>query len=1138
MSDRLTSVQELLLQASEIEDFAKRSAFLVKACGADSVLRREVEELLQAQAAAGRFLPDDPGDPSFRAALLGLDPPGAFKNPFSENPGDSIGRYKLLQKLGEGGCGVVYMAEQQEPLRRKVALKVIKLGMDTRNVVARFEAERQALALMDHPNIAKVLDAGATETGRPFFVMELVRGAKLTEYCDENGLSARQRLELFIQVCHGIQHAHQKGIIHRDLKPSNILVTVEEGLPIPKIIDFGIAKATEGRLTDRTLFTAFEQFLGTPAYMSPEQAAVSSTDVDTRSDIYSLGVLLYELLTGKTPFNTQALLASGLDELRRTIIDREPPRPSTCLSSLSQAELTLTAHRRGVEPPKLIHYLRGDLDWIVMKCLEKNRSRRYETANAFAADLKRHLNHEPVLARPPSALYEFQKSLRRHWVGFAAAAAVLLALAGGILMSTFEALRARQAEASIAAEARRARSAEKLAAERSTVAQRERDRAEANLYAADMLLAQRARDESNLGLAVDFLNKHRTPAGMRDFRGWEWRYLWTLCRSDELFTLERHPGSVSGLAFSSDGMRLATASTWEDPCEGEVRLVDFTARRPLTTLWKEDPVGSVGFSSDGSMVAFGTLNHGVIVWDLKLERQAASLPVRQKGRIGAGLAFCPGEHVLALGDSRGGVSVWDIDTQEKRFAVTGHRGPVAAVLFGSDRKTLISAGRDGFVRFWNIESGKKVTEFRHPDGIQAVALSADGRTLVSGGWEGRLRVWDTESHTQIAVLTNHTAWISSVVLSPDGKMLASASADHTLRLWDTSSWQELDVLRGHHDEVASLAFSPDGLLLLSGAKDGEVKAWSSVPRPRPVAFVPWQSDFCDFALASDATACAVLHSNSTVSLLEIPALQEVCRQVLSDPTTNIIELDLAAGGRRIAYLTKDGSLIHEDLKTGSASRSIRQTPESNPVLRFSPSGKLLVLGGASPWLHFFEADSLRLTREVRREDTAPVRTLSFSNNGELLAAGTRDGTIEIWDLPHGHHLTLRRHRGLSGLALLPDGASLISVGSDATIRSWDISSSQQRLTLGKTLNTFNSIASAPDGLRVVTSDNSDALTLWDPQTGLELARLPGNGATQICFSADGSTIVAGSSQGLHVWCAPSWEEIATAERSRPSPTGR
>jgi serine/threonine protein kinase len=360
--------------------------------------------------------------------------------------GQKIGRYKLLEQIGEGGFGVVYMAEQLEPIQRKVAFKIIKAGMDTRAVIARFEAERQALALMDHPNIAKVLDAGATEAGRPYFVMDLVRGLPITAYCDNRHLSPRERLQLFIAVCQAVQHAHQKGIIHRDIKPSNVLITLHDGVPVPKVIDFGIAKALGQKLTDKTLFTGFAQLMGTPAYMSPEQAEFSGLDADTRSDIYSLGVLLYELLTSHTPFDPQRMIKAGLDEVRRIIREEDPVQPSTRISALEPAEQTTMAKARQIELPKLVRLIRGDLDWIVMKCLEKNRTRRYETANGLAADISRHLNNEPVVARPPSRLYEFQKSVRRHKFGFAAAAAVITVLVAGVIVSTFEAIRARRAE--------------------------------------------------------------------------------------------------------------------------------------------------------------------------------------------------------------------------------------------------------------------------------------------------------------------------------------------------------------------------------------------------------------------------------------------------------------------------------------------------------------------------------------------------------------------------------------------------------------------------------------------------------------------------------------------------------------------
>ncbi len=426
MSSDLHSDVAIFAAALDLPE-QERAGYLARACEGDIALRERVEALLQAHARLGDFMQETPG-------LAG----GFPERTIGEAVGDRIGRYKLLQQIGEGGCGIVFMAEQEEPVRRRVALKVIKPGMDTRSVIARFEAERQALALMDHPSIAKVFDAGATESGRPYFVMELVRGTKITDYCDENALTTDERLDLFVSVCQAIQHAHQKGIIHRDIKPSNILVTqTAVGMPLPVVIDFGIAKATTNQqLTDKTLFTAFEMLIGTPAYMSPEQAALTNVDVDTRSDIYSLGVLLYELLTGTPPFDPRRLLQAGLDEVRRVIREEDPVRPSTKLTRLGGPELTTVARARRAEPPKLIRAVSGDLDWIVMKALEKDPCRRYETANGLLQDIRRFLGNETVSARPPSRLYRLKKLIRRNQLLFVCLAGALLLLVTSLIVAT------------------------------------------------------------------------------------------------------------------------------------------------------------------------------------------------------------------------------------------------------------------------------------------------------------------------------------------------------------------------------------------------------------------------------------------------------------------------------------------------------------------------------------------------------------------------------------------------------------------------------------------------------------------------------------------------------------------------------
>src|SRR5438105_2816769 len=564
----------------------ERADCLDQVCGGDAALRQRVEVLLNAHA-AGAFLEESAAPVTPQAPQV--------SPPISERPGDNIGRYKLLQQIGEGGCGVVYMAGQTEPVQRRVALKIIKLGMDTKQVIARFESERQALALMDHPNIAKVLDGAATEAGRPYFVMELVRGVKITEFCDHNNLPTRERLDLFMQVCRAIQHAHQKGIIHRDIKPSNILVTINDGVPVPKVIDFGIAKATQGRLTDKTVFTAFEQFIGTPAYVSPEQAVMTSLDIDTRSDIYSLGVLLYELLTGKTPFDSKELLAAGFDAMRRTIQEKQPERPSTKLRTMVEGDLTITAKRHHTEPPKLISSVSGDLDWIVMKCLEKDRARRYETVSGLASDLQRHLDHEPVKASPPSKFYRFKKLIRRNKIVVTAGALVMISLVAGLVDSAWMFTKERKArQRALAAEetARKKQSEAEAASVKFQNSEREKNR---NLYAAEMALTRSSWEDGQVERALDLLRSHIPKPGQEDLRGFEWRFLWGLCQQNALATLTGHRDYVQCIALSPDGQLLASGSG-----DGEIKLWDVASRHET---------GSLQCTGDGKEVRYLAFLH-------------------------------------------------------------------------------------------------------------------------------------------------------------------------------------------------------------------------------------------------------------------------------------------------------------------------------------------------------------------------------------------------------------------------------------------------------------------------------------------------------------------------------------------------
>ena len=548
-------VEKVFESAIKLATPQERAAYVRGACGEDQALRQQVESLIQAHDEVGGFMPTDPGE-----TVITIP-----DRPLSEKEGTCIGRYKLLQRIGEGGMGVIYMAEQTEPVTRKVALKIIKLGLDTKSVIARFEAERQALAMMDHPNIAKVFDAGSTETGRPYFVMELVKGVPINQYCDKNHLPTKERLQLFIAVCQAIHHAHQKGVIHRDIKPSNILVTLHDGRPVPKVIDFGIAKATHQKLTEKTLFTHFAQMIGTPAYMSPEQAEMSGLDVDTRTDVYSLGVLLYELLTGTTPFPEKELLSKGYGEMQRIIAEQEPERPSLRVSTFVGEQQTIVAKNRSTERLSLQRQIKGDLDWIVMKALDKDRTHRYDTPNNLAADIERHLSDEPVLAAQPTFLYQLGKLYRRHQVALATAAcfALLLLVSAGVAAA--QAIKNK----SLFTAAEEARLKEMTAKQRESELRRiaetergkaevERDRSQRFLYTANMNLAKRAWDEANVGRTVDLLDQHRPEPGRPDMRNFEWFYLDRLCHAD-LLTLKGHTNWVRSVAFSPDGKRLVSA---------------------------------------------------------------------------------------------------------------------------------------------------------------------------------------------------------------------------------------------------------------------------------------------------------------------------------------------------------------------------------------------------------------------------------------------------------------------------------------------------------------------------------------------------------------------------------------------------
>ncbi len=1123
-----------------------RPAYLTRACEGDQVLRARVEQMLAVSGQTETIAVDLP-DEAAPERKPGREPPKTLKLEFSEVPdeaiGQKIGRYKILERVGEGGCGVVYVAEQTEPVRRRVALKVIKLGMDTKQVVARFEAERQALAMMDHPNIAKVLDGGATDNGRPYFIMELVRGIRITDYCDQASLPTKDRLNLFIQVCQAIQHAHQKGIIHRDIKPSNILVTVNDGVPVPKVIDFGIAKATEGRLTDATVYTQLHQFIGTPAYMSPEQAEMSSLDIDTRSDIYSLGVLLYELLAGTTPFDARELMSQGIDAMRRTIREKEPVRPSTRLAAMQGDELTTAAKRRAVEPPRLIHQLKGDLDWIVMKCLEKDRTRRYETANGVAADIKRHLNNEPVVARPPSKLYEFQRMVRRHKVGFAAAAAVILALAAGIVMTTWQAIRATHAKQDAVTARQQAVAKEKEAVAAQNAEVTEELVARQRAYNSDMNVAMQALNENNLGRALDLLNRQRPNPGQKDLRGWEWRYLWQQTRSDALFTLCQKSGEIQSLAASHDGNLLAVGTHHK----GGASVWDLRTRREVAHLAEDGTFVWCAFSPVEPLLAFiergvsasGTPESTLHFWDAAKRRMVVEIPLDE---YCDGLAFSQDGKTLAT--SGGTITLWRASDGTKLSSYPmGIYASIGANNFTAtpDLRLAAYASTVSKVRVVDLRSGKELwTAAAAPHFVTALALSPDGKTLASadGYGESDIYLWDVATGQKIGQLAGHNSWVGSLVFWPDGKKLASASADQTIRVWDVASRKCLDVMHGNRDEVWRLALLPDGQTLASGSKDGSVCLWDTSVTHARQTNITWPMSTVGWTFAPDSRSILTLDNKGEVArwtgadfqekkaLFEVGAdkyidisyyppffqdgrflaisstngiisIWDVSRQVLWHQTANGtnegILLCFDAAGNNLITGSQNNQVYHEwNLTSGLETQSWPGAMPYDGSIALSPDAQFCVIAGP-------EGDVV--SRNLREQKNVPLSldilepsVAAFSPDGKLFALPSGLGYVKVWDA-----------------------------------KTWKEVAALRGFTLG-----VHSVVFSRDGKRLATGGGTgaQALKLWETDGWQNVITLQGSGSIFVepLFSPDGNSVGTLSESGiLNVWHAPSWAEIHEVE---------
>jgi serine/threonine protein kinase/WD40 repeat protein len=1078
---------------------------------------KRVRALLESYQAAGHFL----ASPTFHAAEVfagaeKLASPPAVSDPenrAADQPqSEIIGPYRLLERIGEGGMGVVYMAEQQAPVRRRVALKIIKLGMDTRQIIARFEAERQALALMDHPNIARVFDAGTTETGQPYFVMELVRGTPITDYCDVNNLSVGERLELFVQVCYAAQHAHQKGIIHRDLKPQNVLVTQLDGRAVPKVIDFGVAKATGQQLTERSLFTGFMQMIGTPLYMSPEQAEMTSVDIDTRADIYSLGVMLYELLTGTTPFDRQRLRTVAFDEIRRIIRDEEPPRPSTRISTLGDTRATVAAHRK-VDSNRLTELIRDDLDWIVMKALEKDRARRYATAGNMAADIERHLKHEPVEACPPTAAYRLRKFARRNRVALTTIVLVVCALMLGTVISVWQAIRATDALGFADAQLLAVNEAQDATRKQLLLTEQAEAAATRRLFDSRLAEAKAAHRSRRVGQRLESLAAVREATKLarrlnlpsEQFLDLRNTAIAALALPD--ITPTDQPSVVEHDAHSGDfddELKLYARSD----SKGNVTVVRVSDGTEIASLPGKGGKRWPGLSPNGQFLALFSTMPRVELWRLDEKRPIKLMHIISDGVAGE---FTRDSRKFVVARENGSMRLFDLISGGHSRELQKNR-PTRCVTI-DPRGERLAAVCGTTVEIRDLTTGKTIIELPHQSPIDKCAWHPDGNTLVTSD-NARIYVWNVNDRKQTMVLEGLRNGGTVFAFNHAGTLLASDGWDWTLRLWDLRTPKPIlsTVIR----ISGTPRFSRDDRRLAPNSRDGRLYFFEIVAEGREYrtfARAESRRNYDRPSVRFDGRLLAValrdgvgfwdLEGNAQLAFVDCPD----CKQVLFEPS---------------------GSLLTSGSQ-GLYRWPVREKPETTGCFRIGPPQQVQVPGaichidnsrdGQMIGISQFDGGCAfpanhpdQVVRFVPHED---ARYVAVSSDGRLMATGSHsEFGAKIWDATTGKLVTdLPGTYGEVGFS--PDGRWLAARGYG--LRLWDVASGRGGPEIGGGNFTFSA-----DGKTLAAETSSGVLRLVDPNSGLEFARLEDpnqDRALYLTFSPDGSHLIATNddSQSIHVW---------------------